>query len=169
MRYYHKEQPGARYYGMNFGIGAKKILWKMLEPTWPSLRDLWLWLGLVHHNQRQLYTYGFLKPGLTQHDLKQLLQYEGFCNDYLAWVDPDETLNMHKVVNTKWQYHVRLYVDGEIRGHYEYTTESHPFKHLHEVGMVDGREYLAPLLAPLLELVTKPSATPAAAPQRPVR
>lgn len=130
---------------------AKKILWKILEPVWPSLRDLWIWLRLVRQPGRQPYLYGILKPGVTQQQLRQLLKQNGFTNNYLAWVDPDETLNMYKVVNTIWQYHVRLFINDEVRAHHEFTTESHPFKHLYDVGLTSGESYLRPLLAPLLE------------------
>lgn len=132
----------------------KKIYWKIFEPFFPTVRDAWVAMGLINHNIRQPYLYGKLKTGLTRHDLKKHLENAGFVNDYLAWVDPDEILNMRKVVDVIYQYHVRLFVDGEIRGHHEYTAESHPFKHLYDIGLTDGADYLRPLLAPLLEEVS---------------
>ncbi|MFZ5391242.1 MAG: hypothetical protein ACOZAJ_03145 [Patescibacteria group bacterium] len=130
----------------------KRLAWKLFEPVFPSVRDLWVHLGFIKHNSRQPYLIGQLKSGLTEKDLRQKLTAAGFSNDYLAWIDPDEILNMRKVVNIIYQYHIRLFLDGEIRGHYEYTAESHPFKHLYDKDMSDGRDYLYPLIQDLLEL-----------------
>ncbi len=129
----------------------KQLAWKIFEPIFPSVRDLWVHLDFIKHNSRQPYLIGRLKSNLNEKDLRQKLATAGFTNDYLAWIDPDEILNMRKIVNTIYQYHVRLFWDGEIRGHYEYTAESHPFKHLYDKGMTDGRDYLGPLLQDLLE------------------
>jgi hypothetical protein len=32
------------------------------------------------------------------------------------------------------QYHLRVYKDGEICGHFEFTPEAHPIEHMEEVG-----------------------------------
>jgi len=132
----------------------KRLGWKILEPIFPTVRDLWVWFGFIKHNQRQPYLLGKLKQSASLADLKKLLNQNGFNDDYLAWIDPDEILNMRKITDTIYQYHVRLFSDGEVRGHYEYTVESHPFKHLYDRGMTDGRAYLAPLLQPLLQPVS---------------
>lgn len=128
----------------------KTFLWTMLEPLFPTLRDMWVFFGFIKHNERQPFTYGRLKQGQNERSLRQALMAAGFSNDYLGWIDPDEVLNMRKVVHTMFQYHVRLFKDGEVRGHYEYTPESQPFKHLYDVGMKDGSSYLKPLLSPLV-------------------
>lgn len=128
----------------------KQLTWKLFEPIFPSVRDFWVFLGFIKHSTRQPHLLGKLKPGLTKKSLRTKLNLAGFSDDYLAWIDPDEILNMRKIVKTIYQYHVRLFLDGEIRGHYEYTAESHPFKHLYDKGMTDGRDYLLPLLQDLL-------------------
>jgi hypothetical protein len=39
-----------------------------------------------------------------------------------------------------WQYHLRIFHDREVRGHYEYTPESYPLRHLKKVNMQHRRE-----------------------------
>ncbi len=113
-------------------------------------------MGLTSHNVRQPYLYGRMKPGATREDMLRLLQGAGFEHDYIAWVDPEEVLSMRKQVDVIYQYHVRLFLDGEVRGHHEFGAESHPFKHLYDVGMTDGAPYLKPLLSSLVEELPSP-------------
>jgi len=135
---------------------AKKIFWKLFNPIFPTVRDAWVAMGLISHNIRQPYLYGKLKAGYTANDLRKLLTSAGFVNNYVAWVDPDEVLNMSKVVDEIYQYHVRLFIDGEVRAHHEFTAEAHPFKHLYDVGLTDGAAYLKPLLSELVEELPSP-------------
>lgn len=137
----------------------KKIFWKLFEPIFPTVRDTWVFLGFMKHDERQRYLLGYLKTGLSRSDLRAILIKAGFEDDYLGWVDPSEILNMRKIINFVYQYHVRLFPDGEIRGHYEFSTESHPFKHLYEVGMTDGFDYLKPLLVEVM--TSDPRSSPA--------
>lgn len=135
---------------------GKKIFWRAFEPFFPTVRDAWVAMGLISHEIRQPYLYGKLKADYTTDDLRKKLEINGFKNDYVAWVDPDEILNMHKIVDTIYQYHVRLFIDGEIRAHHEYTAESHPFKHLYDIGLTDGADYLKPLLVDLVDELSIP-------------
>lgn len=147
---------------------VKAFLWKLFEPLFPTVRDTWVFLGFIKHDERQNFPLGWLRGGASVRDLRQQLTKAGFSHDYLGWVDPDEVLNMRQAVDTIYQYHVRLYKDGEVRGHYELTPESHPFKHLHEKGMVDGASYLEPLLGPLLDPAPRQSsAAPGPTPRPP--
>lgn len=134
----------------------KKFYWRIFEPFFPTVRDAWVAMGLVSHNVRQPYLYGKLKSGLKTDDLKKHLMAAGFDHDYVAWIDPDEILNMRKQVDVIYQYHIRLFNDGEVRGHHEYTAESHPFKHLYDVGLTDGATYLKPLLASVVDELPRP-------------
>lgn len=128
----------------------KQFYWKLFEPIFPTVRDIWVALGLIKHAERQLYPLGWLKHETGEREARKLLEAAGFSNDYLGWIDPDEILNMRKVVEVVYQYHVRIFSDGEVRGHYEFTPESHPFKHLFERGMLPADSYFKPLLAPVL-------------------
>ncbi len=128
----------------------KRFFWKLIEPFFPTIRDIWVGLGFMRHNIRQPYHYGFLCPDLNELNFREFLEKHGFEHDYIAWIDPDEVVNMRKIINTIYQYHVRLFKDGELRGHLEYTGESHPFKHLFDIGLSDGADYLKTLLQPII-------------------
>jgi hypothetical protein len=148
---------------LTFWEKVKRIFWHAFEPLFPTTRDTLMFLGLMEHDDRQRFSLGWLRPGVTDRDVRATLKAQGFSDDYLAWIDPEETLNMRKLVEHVYQYHVRVFNDGEVRGHHEFSTESHPFKHLFEKGMTEGADYLKALLAPLLQdepTVHRAQATP---------
>ena len=64
----------------------------------------------------------------------------------LAWKDPGEVLSMRKVDKLIFQYHLRIYVDGQVRGHYEYSSEGNPWRHITEQKFEPASEYFRPLL-----------------------
>ncbi|MBI5733780.1 MAG: hypothetical protein HY973_02440 [Candidatus Kerfeldbacteria bacterium] len=152
---------------------VKKFFWKLIEPLFPTIRDIWVGLGFMRHDVRQPYHYGWLQAELNELNFRDFLEKHGFEHDYIAWIDPDEVVNMRKVVTEPiyphtfnegtiknkakprkgvgvYQYHLRLFKDGELRGHFEYTGESHPFKHLFDIGLTNGAEYIKPLLEPIM-------------------
>jgi hypothetical protein len=65
---------------------------------------------------------------------KHLYSQWGFGNHFVAWEDSSQVLSWRKLTNFKEQYHIRLYSDGEIRGHFEYTPEAAPIRHFLERG-----------------------------------
>ncbi|MEK7539337.1 MAG: hypothetical protein AAB595_01725, partial [Patescibacteria group bacterium] len=58
----------------------------------------------------------------------------GFGNHFIAWDDQAQVLSWRKLINFQEQYHLRVFSDGEIRGHFEYTPEAHPIQHFDEKG-----------------------------------
>lgn len=94
------------------------------------LRDSLLWLGLASHHGRQNFYLGKLKSNRIRTDLAAHLRQLGFQRDYYAWIDEGEVLSLRKLDQDKYQYHLRLHNDGEVRGHYEYAPDRRPLKHL---------------------------------------
>lgn len=70
------------------------------------------------------------------------LQSIGFHDHSLSWVDNEEVfgLRIEDKDEKDCQYHIRFFIDGEIRGHYEFLAELHWFKHFFEIGMEQRRE-----------------------------
>ena len=68
-------------------------------------------------------------------DFLQYLIDNGWWNHFIAWTDEDQIISLRRLESFTWQYHLRIFRDGEVRGHYEYTPEAHPKWHLQEVGM----------------------------------
>lgn len=93
-------------------------------------------MHLIWHNQgRQRFHIGYLAPGKTLAELKHHLNTKwGFGNHFVAWGDDGQVLSWRKLVDFNHQYHLRVFSDGEIRGHYEYTPEGHPVAHFDEKG-----------------------------------
>ncbi len=78
---------------------------------------------------RQEYLIGITgdKKSLEKH-----LRSQGFKHQLFAWVDDGQIASVRKR-DGKFQYHIRIFEDGEVRGHYEYTPENAPIKHLRRV------------------------------------
>jgi hypothetical protein len=116
---------------------VKTRIWKMLYPFYHFplvqkyiLRMHWGW----YKKGRQQYHLGWIAPGKTLKEVQDHLSNKwGFGNHFIAWIDKGQIVSWRKLVDFDYQYHIRIFEDGEIRGHYEYTPESKPFKHLFEV------------------------------------
>jgi hypothetical protein len=114
---------------------SKYLFWKIITPFHNYWRDLLLSLSILKHEGRQHYTLGTLAPGKNVADLLKYLEGKGWGNHFIAWKDEDEVIGIRKLESFERQYHIRVFKNGEIRGHYEYSPECHPRWHLKEVGM----------------------------------
>ena len=117
----------------------------MLYPIFPRLeRDV-----LVFHGKsRQRFHLGWLAPSQTLADLKNHLSSKfGFGNHFIAWDDADQVLSWRKLTSFNDQYHLRVFSDGEIRGHYERTPEGSPVSHFLEKGEEERKEDFEKFLA----------------------
>jgi hypothetical protein len=118
------------------GQKFKKALWHQLYKFFPWLQGRLLQWHLIWHTKgRQPYHIGWLAPGKTLEELENHLHLQwGFGNHFIAWQDEDQVLSWRKLESFDYQYHLRVFSDGEIRGHYEYTPESKPLAHFAEAG-----------------------------------
>jgi hypothetical protein len=111
----------------------KTFFWFFEKPIHPYIRDLLLALHLIHHHGRQPFHIGWLAPTHTARDLREyLIQNKGFEDHFPCWIDDGETVDLRFRQNFDWQYHLRIFNDGEVRGHHEYTPESRPIAHLRD-------------------------------------
>jgi len=125
---------------MTFWDKIKQKIWRGIYPHFTAFQKFFLKIGL-HKKGRQKYPIGWLAPGKTLEDLKRHLHAKwGFGNHFVAWTDDDQVLSWRKLSDFKDQYHLRVYKDGEIRGHYEYTPEARPIAHFEEIGETEHRE-----------------------------
>ena len=113
---------------------SKYVFWKVITPFHNYWRDLLLSLGFIRHEGRQNYVMGTLAPGMTVEDFLDYLVANGWANHFIAWKDEGEIVSVRKIVDFERQYHLRIFADREVRGHYEYTPESHPRWHMKEIG-----------------------------------
>jgi len=127
---------------LTFGQVIKKNIWRGLYPVFPWIQKHFLKWHLVWHEKgRQPYHLGWLAPGKTLEGLEKHLHNEwGFGNHFVAWKDAGQVLSWRKLENFDNQYHIRVFKDGEIRGHYEYTPESKPIQHFVEINEQERRD-----------------------------
>ena len=127
---------------------VEKTVWRWLYPVFPRLEHFFVrW----HRQKRQKYHLGWLAPGKTLQDFERYLHETwGFGNHFVAWEDPDQVLSWRKLVDFEHQYHIRVFSDGEIRGHYEYTPEAKPIRHFAEMGeeekLAEFKKFLGPFV-----------------------
>lgn len=111
-------------------------------PVFPFLQ----WLGRVSGlakeaktveglYRRQPYLLGTLVKEISVERAKDILISRGFFLHRMAYPDPGQAYSLRRLddVHPDFQYHLRIFKDGEVRGHYEYTPEDHPIDHLNEV------------------------------------
>lgn len=119
---------------MDFFDKIKQRLWSFMYKFFVPVQKFLLKHGIVHHEKkRQRYKIGWLAPNKTLEELKLHLHSKwGFGNHFVAWTDTDQVLSWRKLADFKNQYHLRVFNDGEIRGHFEFTPEAHPIEHFIE-------------------------------------
>ncbi|MFA6273994.1 MAG: hypothetical protein WC662_02430 [Candidatus Paceibacterota bacterium] len=125
---------------MNSFDKFKQKIWRHIYRFFPSIQKFFLKLGL-HEKERQRFHIGWLAPGKTLEGLKRHLHEKwGFGNHFVAWTDSGQVLSWRKLADFKDQYHLRVFEDGEIRGHFEFTPEAHPIEHFIEKGEQEKKE-----------------------------
>ena len=124
---------------MSWGDKIKQKLWDGIYSVFLPVRNYLFKIGIIWHKKgRQKYHIGWLAPDKTLEDLKKHLHKQwGFGNHFIAWVDQDQVMSWRKLTDFQDQYHLRVYKDGEVCGHFEYTPEAHPIEHIEEKGEVD--------------------------------
>lgn len=121
----------------------KQLLFFFVKPIFPVIRSLFVGMDFIKAPKgRQNFTLGFLKDSASLEQFENELKNLGFFSEKMAFVDPDEILGMRKLDtnNPGFQYHLRVYKDNEVRGHYEKTPEDAPLDHFNEVGFEPRHE-----------------------------
>ena len=112
----------------------KYFFWFVITPFHPHVRDLLLYMRILRHQGRDNYLLGRLAPHQTVEGFVSYLLEQGFGNHFIAW-EEGQIVSLRYTPDFKYQYHIRIFHDGEIRGHFEYTPEYRPILHMQEVGM----------------------------------
>ncbi len=123
---------------------AYHAAWKIVYAVYPPI--LRVLESLRIHNERQPFLLGTLRTDRTSEELRRYLLSNGYEDAVLAWKDTDEIFSLRKVHDTIFQYHIRLHSDGEVRGHYEYSSEGDPIKHIVGTGFRPEKDYFDVLL-----------------------
>ena len=128
-------------------IEGKKRIWHELYEVFMNFQKFLLKHGILHYKGRQEYHIGWLAPEKTLEDLRMHLHSEwGFGNHFVSWIDDGQVLSWRKLTGTNSQYHLRVFFDGEIRGHIEPTPESGIWNHIIKRGMRESQEEFSKFL-----------------------
>ncbi len=104
--------------------------WHLYAYVHSPARDFLLRIKLIKHKGRQDYLFGKIADGKTFSEFLAHLGGYGFGNHFIAWEDDDEAISLRRLDGAHFQYHLRIFKDGEVRGHYEYAPETHFIRHL---------------------------------------
>lgn len=135
----------------------KYWFWRFYTPFHPFVRNTSYRLGVgkflmrsvvpeINHEGRQDFLLGTLHPERSVHEFVSFLISKGFGNHFIAWRDTDELVSLRRTIDFKHQYHIRVFNDGEVRGHFEFTPEYHPVLHLVRIGFEEKPAEFADLL-----------------------
>lgn len=125
-----------------------KWFWKFIYTFWPSVLRMY---EVFFHHHRQDFLIGRLISRKSADDLKSHLAKHGFERAIIALKDPGEILDMRQMDGKEFQYHIRLFDNGEIRAHYEYAPEAHPITHCFNVCQEARKKHFKKLLNGYLE------------------
>ncbi|MDE1966344.1 MAG: hypothetical protein KGI41_03850 [Patescibacteria group bacterium] len=134
---------------------VKYVGWRFYTPFHPFFRDIFVWLGIqyvlrklriLRYRGRQDYLLGTLAPDESFREFIAFLLGEGYGNHFIAWKDDGQVASLRKTLDFRYQYHIRIFADGEVRGHYEYTPECRPWLHLKSVGQEPAHDVFEELL-----------------------
>lgn len=118
----------------------KYFAWKLYTPMHPFLRDTATGLRIIRHTvSRQDFLLGRIAPGQTMREFISHCVKQGYANHFVAWRDDGQLVSLRYLDGFSYQYHLRIFKDGEVRGHFEYTPEYRPVSHILEVGLEDRR------------------------------
>jgi hypothetical protein len=131
----------------------KFVIWWCYTPFNPFFRELFISLGLVslkakaaRWGERQDFLLGTIAPTETIETIVEHLITHKYANHFIAWKDEGEVVGLRYVEDFKYQYHIRIFEDGEIRAHYEFTPESHIIRHNRADGFEHRREEFLKIL-----------------------
>ncbi len=119
---------------------AKYFFWSTYTRFHPYVRDFVVRIGLVKHFGQQPFLIGYVAKGISIRSFIEHLIEIGYSNHFVALRDDGELIGLRITDGFTRQYHIRVFADGSVRGHYEYTPEAHPFLHLNEVGFENRKD-----------------------------
>lgn len=139
-------------------VGYPASLWDRVKyyffilytPYHGFFRDALLVLRLIRHEGRHDFLFGKIAPHVSIEEFIRFLTARGYGNHFVAWKDKGELVSLRYAPDFTYQYHLRIFEDGEVRGHYEYTPESHCIWHIAEVGFEDRRDHFMKTIGHLL-------------------
>jgi len=118
---------------------------KLAHWGFPRLRRIVLYYGILTHSGKQRFYICKLNKKLLK-KFADYLKKKGYEKDRYAWVDSGELFSLRKINKKIYQYHIRIFKNREIHGHYEYAPDRRPLKHLESTNLRRKRKYFKKLV-----------------------
>lgn len=122
----------------------QSLFWQTAYAFYPPLLRVLERLRI--HTEIQPFLFGHLHPDKDLKALRRHLKRYGYEDAILAWKDPGEIMSMRRLDGPDFQYHLRLFANGELRGHYEPSSEGNPVGHVFMTTFETGWKEFGPLL-----------------------
>ena len=133
--------------------------WQAYMPLHYLLRNSLVAFNVFEHGKPKDFL-GKIALHSSMREFVEFLVKRGYGNHFVSWKSKGEVVSLRYVENFANQYHIRIFKDGSVCGHYEYTPESHPFLHtkkflfmklgIKEIGIENRPEYFYGLLGDLI-------------------
>lgn len=130
---------------------AYSLRWIALElcyAVFPLMRGLYRLFGFEFDVRD--FIQGKLKEEINLSDFKAYLHELGFEKNRLAWICKNEVLNLRKKLSDGKQYHIRVFKDRTVNGHYEWAPEFAPVLHWYQSLMKPKRSHFKRILGNFL-------------------
>ena len=123
----------------------------VISPLFPFFQRTVQSLGLLRQApsvegpySRQPFFVRFMHATETIETLVERLRKAGFYDESIALHDPGQIVSMRRLddAHPDRQFHIRIFTDGEIRGHYEFTPEDHPIAHWNETLFTPSDQFM---------------------------
>lgn len=122
-----------------------------IRPVFPFCQWTVVRLRILTPPDRQEFLLGQLAVAVEE--AERFLRSLDFFPNRIAWNDPGQIISMRRLCEecSGYQYHIRIFEDGEVRGHYERTPEDAPLGHLKGHGFENRAEIFYTWIHPILE------------------
>lgn len=107
----------------------KNRFWQAYIPLHYVLRNSLVTFNVFKQGRPEDFL-GMIAPHLSAEEFVAFLVEKGYGNHFVAWKFKGELVSLRYVENFSHQYHIRIFKDGKVCGHYERTPESHPVRHM---------------------------------------
>ena len=135
-----KTIPYSRVNYPNSPIGiVRKGFWRAYTPLHHLLRNSLVASNAFKDGNPKDFL-GKVAPHSSIDELVDFLVGRGYGNHFVAWKFKGEVVSLRYLENFSNQYHIRVFNDGSVCGHYERTPESHPILHMKDFFYVKVRK-----------------------------
>jgi len=118
-----------------------KELWSLVYSIYPPILRLLEKTGL--HKEHKDFRIGVVKD---ISGARAFLENQGFEDAILAWKAKGEVVSMRSIYNGRFQHHIRVFENGVVKGHKEYSPEGNPLGHIFNKYLEPDHDFVTVIL-----------------------